>query len=155
MASKPSAPPENSNFLPHPFPTFGVSKKTQVWIYGAVALILVFLVALGAWFCYMRRKQRKWMARDEYGFEIVNNEEDDEGRGASSGGRRRKKNRRAGELYDAFAEGTDEETEMFELGTDSEDDGEEKSRRERYEEGGTVDERYRDNEPTKEGTDVP
>lgn len=142
-----NAEAEDSSFLPRPFPTFGVSKRTQIWIYGALALILVFLAGLGGWWYWMRRKKR-WMNRDDYGFEMVDHEDHDDDDGASRGvnghvnggiGGRRKQ--RAGELYDAFAEGTDDEAEMFDLGSE-EDSGDEDEfeRRGRGKEMG----RYRD-----------
>lgn len=145
-----SATPSASNFLPHPFPTFGVSKRTQIWIYGAITLILVFLVALGAWSYYMRRKKR-WMSRDDYGFEMVDHDDNDDSAPMMNGGYAngglngapKKGKRRAAELYDAFAEGSDEE-EPFHVGED--DEGEE--------ELGGGEDRYRDDEPSKEGTDV-
>nr|POE49534.1 kexin [Quercus suber] len=130
-----------SNFLPHPFPTFGVSKNTQIWIYGALTLILVFLVALGTWSYYMRNKKRKWMSRDDYGFEMVDN--DDHDAMMASGGPMKGK-RRAGELYDAFAEGSDER-EPFDLGSDSED---ERERTDAPAQSGSA-QRYRDDEPLK------
>lgn len=149
---------DDSSFLPRPFPTFGVSKRTQIWIYGALALILAFLAGLGGWWWYMRRKKQRWMGRDDYGFEMVDHDDDDgapppvNGNYANGGlGGRRKK--RAGELYDAFAEGTDdEEAEMFDLGSEEESEVEEDEfeRRGRGKEMG----RYRDDEPSREGTDV-
>ena len=146
---------DDSNFLPRPFPTFGQSKRTQIWIYGAIALILIFLAALGSWWLYMRRKKR-WMSRDEYGFEMADHDDNDNdapGRsgmngyanGGINGGRRK---RRAGELYDAFAEGTDDEAEVFDLGSDDESEVEEE-----FERRGRS-ERYRDEEPFREGSDV-
>lgn len=109
-----------TNFLPRPFPTFGASKHTQVWIYGSVVLIVGFLAGIGGWWYYMRRKRQRWMSRDEYGFEMVEHDDaDEDGNGGGVGGSRR--NKRAGELYDAFAEGSDEET-PFELGSESERD---------------------------------
>ena len=146
--SSATSTPLPSNFLPRPFPTFGVSKTTQIWIYGAFVLILIFLAVLGAWCLYMRRKKR-WMNRGDYGFEMIDHDEDDDATGAngqSMTGVRRKK--RAVELYDAFAEGSDEEhmdeddddAEPFDLGEDSEDEINEK--------------RYRDDDPRREGVDV-
>lgn len=145
--------PGSGNFLPHPFPSFGVSKRTQVWIYGAIALIFVFLLALGVWAWYMRRKKR-WMNRDDYGFEMVDHDDNDEsaplanGNGYANGGAGKRK-KRAGELYDAFAEGTDDEAEMFDLGSDEEDEEDESDDGRRAKQ-----ERYRDDEPVREGTDV-
>lgn len=115
-----------SNFLPRPFPTFGASKRTQIWIYGAITLILIFLAALGGWW-YQQRRKRRWMNRENYDFELVEHEDlDDERRGvngAGGGGGRRKK--RAGELYDAFAEASEGEDEVFDLGSDSDRDEDE------------------------------
>lgn len=113
---------EGSNFLPRPFPTFGVSKRTQIWIYGALALILAFLSVLGGWWWWMRRKKR-WMDRDDYGFEMVDHEDPDQDEGANgfAGGRKGRK-RRAGELYDAFAEGSEGEEEVFGVGSDDDEE---------------------------------
>lgn len=145
-AAEPSPTDSASNFLPRPFPTFGASKRTQVWIYGAITLIIVFLAALGGWWYHQRRKKR-WMNRENYDFELVDHEDadDDEAggglNGGASGGRRKK---RAGELYDAFAEGSDGEDEMFDLGSDSDDDAEAGRRKEG---------RYRDSEPMGQDED--
>lgn len=146
----PAAPPVDpaiaDNLLPHPFPTFGVSKNTQKWVYGSFVLIVLFLLALCAgWFVVQRKK--RWMnkiSRDDYGFEMVDREDRDElddAAVAGAGGRRR---RRAGELYDAFAEGSDaDEAEAFDLGEDSEDEDAEDEKRgaQRHQEP------YRDSEP--------
>ncbi|KAF2719965.1 hypothetical protein K431DRAFT_271760 [Polychaeton citri CBS 116435] len=120
------AQPTSSNFLPHPFPTFGASKRTQVWIYGAIVLILIFLISLLAYFLYVRRK-RRWMNRDKYNFEVVPDQDEDNiplaanARGGAELGpiRGNGRKKRAGELYDAFAEGSDDEH-AFGLGSDSE-----------------------------------
>ncbi|KAK3714680.1 pheromone processing endoprotease [Vermiconidia calcicola] len=140
--SKPTGTPAEDeaqtdpNFLPRPFPTFGVSKRTQIWIYGAVTLILAFLAALGGWWWWMRRKNlRRWMARDEYGFEMVDHDDDDASRPLANGNGvvGGKGKRRAGELYDAFAEGTDDEEDgdgVFDLGSDDEDEDEDQGRKE-------------------------
>ena len=104
----PSEPPEedkeSSHFLPHYFPTFGVSKRTQVWIYGAFAIIVLFCAGLGTYFLVQRRKRRRW-DRDDYEFEML----DDEDTALNGGADGRKKGQRAGELYDAFAGESDEE----------------------------------------------
>ena len=104
----PSEPPEedkeSSHFLPHYFPTFGVSKRTQVWIYGAFAIIVLFCAGLGAYVFVQRRKRRR-SEREDYEFEML----DDEDVGLNGGLGGRKKGRRAGELYDAFAGESDEE----------------------------------------------
>ena len=108
VPSLPSEPPEedkeSSHFLPHYFPTFGVSKRTQVWIYGAFAIIVLFCVGLGIYFFVQRRKRRR-SEREDYEFEIL----DDEDVALNGGVGGKKKGRRAGELYDAFAGESDEE----------------------------------------------
>ena len=113
------------HLLPGAFPTFGVSKTTQVWIYGSIALILVFCCSLAGYFLWQKRRQRR--SRDAYEFEMLDDREADEGAGGGAGdeaalmgGGRRKK--RAGELYDAFAGDSDED--VF-----SDDDEEEADRR--------------------------
>ncbi|KAF2459791.1 peptidase S8/S53 domain-containing protein [Lineolata rhizophorae] len=125
-ASASAAPPES--FLPSPFPTFGVSKRTQIWIYGALGLILVFCAGLCAYLAVWRRRRRRLgdVARDDYEFEVLEEDEDededeggDEGEegggegergGLMKGGRRgARRKRRAGELYDAFAGESDED----------------------------------------------
>jgi kexin len=103
---------ESDQFLPSPFPTFGLSKRTQIWIYAALSLILLFVIALAAYYCVQRRRRLR-NARDEYAFEMVggDDEYDLDGsvgvRGTTRSARRR--GRRAGELYDAFAGESDEE----------------------------------------------
>ncbi|KAF2498748.1 KEX1 protease precursor [Lophium mytilinum] len=109
--SSPTSPSdqEHDHFLPHPFPTFGVSKRTQVWIYGSLALILCFVVSLGCYFYLARRKRLRNNPRDDYEFEVLDDRgEDDEG-AALTGGPGRRGKRRAGELYDAFAGESDED----------------------------------------------
>jgi kexin len=100
------------NFLPSLFPTFGVSKRTQIWIYGALAIILIFVSGLLTYFFVQRRKRLRNAGRDDYEFEMLDDQEEEQGltsgvRGAGVGGK--KKSRRAGELYDAFAGESDEE----------------------------------------------
>ena len=114
---------ESSHFLPHYFPTFGVSKRTQVWIYGAFAIIVLFCAGLGTYFFVQRRKRRQ-SEREDYEFEVLDDE--DATLNGGTGGKR--KGRRAGELYDAFAGESDEE------GLLSEDEDE-----------------YRDEEPAERG----
>ncbi|GAB7354134.1 hypothetical protein MBLNU459_g4696t1 [Dothideomycetes sp. NU459] len=113
----------DSNFLPSPFPTFGASKRTQVWIYGALALIAIFCTSLGVWYILTRRRRQR-NARDEYEFEMLNEEDvDDDGAGRPLNGAagKGKGKRRAGELYDAFAEGSEDEDDVFSLGDDDAD----------------------------------
>lgn len=134
----------NPNFLPRPFPTFGVSPRTQIWIYGSLALILLFLSCLGGWWLYMRRRAAR-RSRDEYSFEMVAGDDEDEGGFGGPGGRRK---RRAGELYDAFAEGEDDDEgsgvgeEVFGVGSDDDHDDE----GEQEVEGERGEKRYRERE---------
>jgi kexin len=120
---EPSKKPD-SHFLPSPFPTFGTSKRTQVWIYGALGLISVFCMSLSVWYVLFKRRRDR-IARDEYEFEMLNEEDiDDEASGGAVGmSARAKGKRRAGELYDAFAEDSEEE-DVFSVGDDEEHDHE-------------------------------
>jgi kexin len=104
----PTAPAEN--FLPSPFPSFGVSKRTQIWIYGALSLIIVFIAGLCAYLFIARRKRMK-DSRDAYEFEVLEGDEDRDDAGLLSGaaGGRKKRAKRGGELYDAFAGESDED----------------------------------------------
>jgi kexin len=99
----------SESFLPSFFPTFGVSKRTQIWIYGSFGLIAVFCCALGVYFFVQRKKRLRNNPRDDYEFEALDDHDDDGGGGMNghAGGKRAK--RRAGELYDAFAGESDEE----------------------------------------------
>ena len=94
------------NFLPSYFPTFGVSKRTQIWIYGAISVIILFCVALGIFFCVQRRRRAR-TNRADYEFEMLDDHDASAPAKGASGGRSVK--RRAGELYDAFAGESDEE----------------------------------------------
>ena len=118
----PDKPPEedetDTHFLPHYFPTFGVSKRTQIWIYGALAIIVLFCAGLGMYFFIQRRKQRR-SEREDYEFEMLEDEDAMlNGNGAASG---RRKGRRAGELYDAFAGESDEDQLLSESDRDEEE----------------------------------
>ena len=108
---------EDEHLLTHYFPTFGVSKRTQIWIYGALALIVLFCAGLGTYILIVRRR-RKSNERDAYEFEILDDGE--EGENGAVGGKRTK--RRAGELYDAFAGESDEDGQL--LSDEEEDDDE-------------------------------
>lgn len=99
-------PSSADNFLPHYFPTFGVSKRTQIWIYGALAIIVLFCAGLGTYF-YVQRRKRIRNSRDDYEFDVIDDE--DVTAGANGGGKGRRVKKRAGELYDAFAGESDEE----------------------------------------------
>lgn len=138
-SSASSAPSEN--FLPNPFPTFGVSKRTQIWIYGALALIVAFIAGLGTYLFIARRKRMK-DSRDAYEFEVLAEDEDRDDAGLlGAAGSRKKRAKRGGELYDAFAGESDEDllsdeegsqgpyrdreerfNEKYEVGDDDDDD---------------------------------
>lgn len=104
--STPTQTPSDS-FLPSFFPTFGVSKRTQIWIYGALVLIVLFCAGLGAYFFIQRRKRLRNSPRDDYEFEVLDTNEDNGVSLVPPVGKKAK--RRAGELYDAFAGESDEE----------------------------------------------
>jgi kexin len=110
-SAAPEATTTASSWLPSFFPTFGVSSKTQIWIYGAAALILIFCVALGVYLWMARRKRLRNNPRDEWEFDLL---EEDEAEGLNPGRRSAKVGkggkRRAGELYDAFAAGSEDES---------------------------------------------
>jgi kexin len=103
----PSHTPSES-FLPAFFPTFGVSKRTQIWIYGSLGLIVAFCCALGVYFYVQRKKRLRNNPRDDYEFEVLDDHDDDTGR-MNGHARGKKARRRAGELYDAFAGESDDE----------------------------------------------
>lgn len=105
-SSASSVPSEN--FLPNPFPTFGVSKRTQIWIYGALALIVAFIAGLGTYLFIARRKRMK-DSRDAYEFEVLAEDEDRDDAGLLGAAGRKKRAKRGGELYDAFAGESDED----------------------------------------------
>jgi kexin len=93
-----TSPLPSENFLPNPFPTFGVS-----------TLIIIFIAGLGTYLFIARRKRMR-DSRDAYEFEVLDDVEDREDTGmlgAAAG--RKKRARRGGELYDAFAGESDEE----------------------------------------------
>lgn len=138
---------DKTNFLPRPFPTWGVSKSTQKWIYGAIALILIFLSCLFGWMFWIRQKRRRTAARlGEYELTEQDTAESGllaNGNGHYANGGERGKNKKHGrDLYDAFAEGSDDDAaDEFSLGSDEEDEG-----RASVESGSRV-EPYRDEEP--------
>jgi kexin len=100
----------SDSFLPSFFPTFGVSKRTQIWIYGSIVLIAVFCSGLGVYFLLQRRKRLRNDPRDAYEFEMVGDADEDDQPGLNSrAGRGKGRARRGGELYDAFAGESDED----------------------------------------------
>lgn len=108
VESAPETAPSHSStgtFLPSFFPTFGASKRTQVWIYASIGLIIVFCIGLGVYFQLQRRKRIRNNPRDDYEFEMI--EDDDELH--ASNGQSGRTQRRGGELYNAFAGESDEE----------------------------------------------
>lgn len=114
-----------SSWLPS-FLTFGVSSKTQIWIYGAAALILIFCSGLGIYLYLARLKRLRNNPRDEWEFDLL---EEDEAEGLNGGGKTGGKKggkRRAGELYDAFAAGSEDESEGEYLDGDEGGDDREK-----------------------------
>ncbi|CAI4219363.1 unnamed protein product [Parascedosporium putredinis] len=97
-------------------PSFGVSSRAQVWIYGALALIIAFCVGLGIYLWMARRKQLRNNQGEDYEFEPL--AEDPDGyaggeKGSHPTGQSRRT--RGGELYDAFAGGSDDDSD-FEVG---------------------------------------
>lgn len=148
-----SAVPEPSeNFLPNPFPTFGVSKRTQIWIYGALGLIVVFIASLSA-FLYIARRKRIRDSREAYEFEVLDGDEDRDDAGllggGVAGGGRKKRAKRGGELYDAFAGESDEDLLSDEEGSQGayRDQEEQERYNEKFEEG-------EDEEEEEEGEDA-
>ncbi len=134
-SSAPSATASPSSWLPSFFPTFGVSSKTQIWIYGAAALILIFCSGLGVYLYLARRKRLRNNPRDEWEFDLL---EEDEADGLNGTGKTGKKGgkRRAGELYDAFAAGSEDESDGEYLDGDEGGDEREKKLYEESDEDG-------------------
>jgi len=99
---------QDDSFLPSPFPTFGVSKRTQIWIYASLSLIVVFCASLGTYLFLARRRRLRNNPREAYEFTELNEQEGMLENGAAGAGAKRK-GRRAGELYDAFANESEEE----------------------------------------------
>ena len=102
-----SEPAKSDHVLPSFFPTFGVSKRTQIWIYGALAIIVLFCAGIGTYLFLARRKRLRNNVRDDYEFEVLDDQEDVDGTNVRKG--RRQSRTRGGELYDAFAEESDDE----------------------------------------------
>ncbi|KAH9809177.1 pheromone processing endoprotease kex2 like protein [Teratosphaeria destructans] len=142
------------HLLPHIFPTFGVTRTTQIWIYGSILLIAFFLSGLAIWY-WRQKRRRRWMAPRDSDYEMVDHDDDggDAGRGLINGAANVRG--KASKLYDAFAPGSDDEADDFDLGEDSEEEDRfgERGEHEGYE-GKGGHERYRDDAPLREGTDV-
>lgn len=99
-------PSSSRTFLPSFFPTFGASKRTQIWIYASIGLIILFCIALGVYFQVQRRKRIRSSPHDDYEFEMIEDEDELHALNGNSSGRTQ---RRGGELYNAFAGESDEE----------------------------------------------
>src|SRR5690606_23057972 len=89
---------DGSKLIPGFLPTFGVSSKSQLWIYAAVVVIFLFVSGLGIFLCIQRRKRTGGATGykevgDDYEFEDI------EGETAGTMG---KQTRKARDLYDAF-----------------------------------------------------
>lgn len=95
----------SSNYLSSYLPTFGASKRTQIWIYASLAMIIVFFIGLGVYFQLQRIKRRRTTAHDDYEFEMIEDEDETQPMTGSYG----RTQRRGGELYNAFAGESDEE----------------------------------------------
>ncbi|POR33310.1 Protease KEX1 [Tolypocladium paradoxum] len=98
------------------FPTFGASKTAQMWIYGALGLIVAFCIGLGIYLFVARRRRLRNNPRNNYEFELIDGEERDALKPGEKGAAGGKKGRRTrgGELYDAFAGGSDDDDEFDE-----------------------------------------
>jgi kexin len=107
----PTPTDNKASWLPSFFPTFGVSSKTQIWIYGSAVLILIFCAGLGVYFYLARRKRLLNNPRDEWEFEPLQGGDETEAVRGGAGAGKRGGRRRAGELYDAFAAGSEDESE--------------------------------------------
>ncbi|VUC22212.1 unnamed protein product, partial [Clonostachys rosea] len=114
-----SSTPESATTSPSSWiswlPNFGASKTAQIWIYGAIGLILVFCCGLGAYFIARRRR----LQGDSRNYEFTElNDQETEGLTEDDAEKARRARRtRGGELYDAFAGESDEE-DNFERYTD-------------------------------------
>jgi len=110
-----------NNWLPSFLPKFGVSASTQAWIYGSLVLIILFCSGLGIYLWLARRKRLRNNPRNDYEFELLNDQDDVDGPGGDAekgvgGAGTGKRRTRGGELYDAFAGESDEESDEVEAG---------------------------------------
>ncbi|KAJ5574782.1 hypothetical protein VI817_005359 [Penicillium citrinum] len=104
-SASPTSTAGSDKNLAHFLPSFGASKRTQIWIYASLAMIIVFFIGLGVYFQLQRVKRRRTNAHDDYEFEMI--EDEDEMHPMTGGAGRTQ--RRGGELYNAFAGESDEE----------------------------------------------
>lgn len=102
--TSPTATPSPDNHLSSYLPTFGASKRTQIWIYASLVMIIVFFIGLGVFFQLQRLKRRRTNPQDDYEFEMIEDEEEVDAMNGSG-----RTQRRGGELYNAFAGESDEE----------------------------------------------
>ncbi|CAD6441874.1 c7855f3b-5b43-4f0c-97d1-6a825be669d3 [Sclerotinia trifoliorum] len=107
-----------STWIPSFLPTFGVSSKTQIWIYGALGLIVTFCAGLGVYLYMARRKRLRNNPRDEWEFDLLEDDEAEALAGNTEMTMKKGGKRRAGELYDAFAAGSDDEDDEYKDGGD-------------------------------------
>ncbi|KAJ5138432.1 Proprotein convertase P [Penicillium bovifimosum] len=101
----PSPSPSEAGYISSYLPTFGASKRTQIWIYASFAMIVVFFIALGVYFQLQRLQRRRTTAHDDYEFEMIEDEDEMQPMTGATG----RTQRRGGELYNAFAGESDEE----------------------------------------------
>ncbi|KAJ5169754.1 Proprotein convertase P [Penicillium coprophilum] len=104
-AETPSPSSTGSGYISSYLPTFGASKRTQIWIYASLAMIITFFIGLGVYFQVQRVKRRRTTAHDNYDFEVIEDEDEIQPMTGASG----RTQRRGGELYNAFAGESDEE----------------------------------------------
>lgn len=104
---------DRPQFLPSFLPTFGVSGKTQGWIYGALVIIVFFISGVACYLCVQRRK--RGVKSNSYEFAVLEDEEEGDVVVAGGSSRRRTAGgsgrRKARELYDAFGASDDDEEE--------------------------------------------
>ncbi|KAK1834857.1 putative KEX1 protease precursor [Podospora conica] len=107
-------------------PNLGVSASTKAWIYGALALIVAFCSGLAVYLWMARRRRLRNNPRESYEFELLDEEEGEglagNGRGAGgekgvagAGAAKSGRRTRGGELYDAFAGGSDDDEDDFDV----------------------------------------
>jgi kexin len=101
----PSPSSSEAGYISSYLPTFGASKRTQIWIYASLAMIIVFFIGLGVYFQLQRLKRRRTTAHDDYEFEMIEDEDEMQPMTGAPG----RTQRRGGELYNAFAGESDEE----------------------------------------------